>query len=75
MFGNAIIILSEGGDPVIYREDERAPIDALVDDGLPYLATPEADDQLEQAGVPTETLSDDRTRLLTRRSPRPQQMM
>ena len=44
----AIVILPEGGDPVVYREGETAPIETLVDDGPPYWATPEADDQLDQ---------------------------
>ena len=47
----AIVILPEGGDPTVYREGETAPIETLVDDGPPYLATPEADDQLNPAEV------------------------
>ncbi|QLG29824.1 ATP-binding protein (plasmid) [Halorarum halophilum] len=43
----AIVILPEGGDPVVYQQGETAPIETLVDDG-PQLATAEADDQLDQ---------------------------
>ncbi|ESP86822.1 helicase HerA domain-containing protein [Candidatus Halobonum tyrrellensis] len=55
----AIVILPEGGDPVVYREGETAPIETLVDDG-PQLATPAADDQLNPAEPTTdESLPDE----------------